>query len=166
MDDRSESVRLRNLARPLIRNIVTDETGNYVTTGWWVMSLELILADSLDDPESAQSMAKLIIERYESQPFRRLGSSLHAALAYAILGDRETAIDKVVELERLGLAFYRRDFLTDQFEENHLNDIDLSNDVAYQLAVRKMEQRNEALAARLMVELPELQQWGQSKVPE
>ncbi len=156
LDDRSESVRLRTLARPLLRDIVTDEAGNYVYANWWVMSLELILADSLDDPESAQSMAKLIIERYESQPFRRLGNSLHAALAYAILGDRETAIDKVVELERLGLAFYRRDILTDRFEENHLNDIDLSNDVAYQLAVQKMEQRNEALAARMMAELPEL----------
>ena len=85
-----------------------------------------------------------------------MGNSLHAALSYAILGDSDTAVDKVLELERLGLAFYSRHYLTNFFEENHLNNINLSNDVAYQLAVRNMEQRNEALAARLMEELPEL----------
>ncbi|MEE8078782.1 MAG: hypothetical protein V3T18_07280, partial [Pseudomonadales bacterium] len=152
----SESIRLRNLARQLLRDIVTDEAGNYVFANWWVMSTELILADSLGDRESAQTMARLIIKRYESQPFRRTGTSLHAALAYAILGDRDTAIEKVQELERLGLAFYSRHILTNWFEENHLNNIDLSNDVAYQLAVQKMEQRNDVLAARLMAELPEL----------
>lgn len=120
------------------------------------MSVELILADTLGDVESAQTLARLIIDRYESQPFRRTGNSLHAALAYTVLGDRDIAIEKIEELERLGVAFYSRYILTNWFEENHPNDMDLSNDAAYELAVKKMDQRNEVLAELLTAQLPEL----------
>ena len=163
-----EATRSRELARQLLSDFVTDETGSYhvvvdtpamglvLMEDWWVMSAELILADALGDVKNAQTMARLIIDRYETQLFRRTGNSLHAALAYTILGDRDTAIEKVQELERLGVAFYSRYILTNWFEENHPNDMDLSNDAAYELAVLKMAQRNGGLAARLSAELPEL----------
>ena len=120
------------------------------------MGSQGILADALGDRESAQTLAKLIIKRYESQPFRRTGTSIHAALAYTVLGDRGTAIEKIQELESLGIAFYSRHILTHWFEQNYPDGIDLSNDIGYQLAVQKMEQRNDKLAVRLMAELPEL----------
>ncbi len=166
--DTSEATRVRKLARRLLRDVVTNEAGNYdvitdvpamglvLMDNWWVISEELNLADALGDRESAQRLARLIIQRYESQPFRRTGNSLHAALAYAILGDRDTAIDKLEELERFGVAFYSQYILATWFEENHPNNIDLSNDTAYELVVQKMEQRNDALLARLIAELPEL----------
>ena len=163
-----EAMRLRKLARRLLTDIVTNEAGNYYLIAdipemglvfmeeWWVMSEELILADALGDRESAQRLARLIIERYESQPFRRTGNSLHAALAYAILGERDTTIAKVEELQRLGVAFYSPYILTNWFEEIHPNSMDLSNDTAYELAVQKMAQKNNALLERLTAELPEL----------
>ncbi len=95
LENSSDSVRLLNLARQMLRDIVTDEAGNYVTTDWKIMSHELILADSIGDRESAQTMAKLILKRYESQPYRRTGTSIYAALAHTILGNRDAAIRKV-----------------------------------------------------------------------
>jgi hypothetical protein len=163
-----EATRSRALARQLLSDIVRGEAGSYqmvvdtpamglvLMEDWWVMSAELILADALGDVEDARAMARLIIDRYESQLFRRTGNSLHAALAYTVLGDRDTAIEKIQELERLGVAFYSRYILTNWFEENHPNNMDLSNDAAYELAVKKMAQRNSRLVARLSAELPEL----------
>ncbi|MCZ6642993.1 MAG: hypothetical protein O7F71_15560, partial [Gammaproteobacteria bacterium] len=163
-----ETKRSRELARELLSDIVSSDAGGYLDVvdipemglvlmeEWWVMSVELILADTLGDVESAQTLARLIIDRYESQPFRRTGNSLHAALAYTVLGDRDIAIEKIEELERLGVAFYSRYILTNWFEENHPNDMDLSNDAAYELAVKKMDQRNEVLAELLTAQLPEL----------
>jgi len=124
----------------------TPAMGLVLMEDWWVMSAELILLDALGDFKNAQTVARLIIDRYESQLFRRTGNSLYAALAYTVLGDRDTAIEKVQELERLGEAFYARYILNNWFEENHPNNMDLSNDAAYELAVTKMAQRNSRLA--------------------
>ena len=71
-------------------------------------------------------------------------------------GDRDTVIEKVQELQRLGIAFYSRHVLINWFEENHPNDMDLSIDAAYGLAVGKLEQRNDVRAVRLKAEMPDL----------
>jgi TolB-like protein len=151
-----ESIRLVKQARQLLDDFIKNEAGDYVLADRWIMSLGLILADSLGDREGVQALAELVIKQYESQPFRRTGISLHVALAYALLGERDTAIEKIQELDRLGIAFYGQYVLANWFEENHLNNIDLSDDVAYQTAVQRMGQRNDELTARLMAELPEL----------
>ena len=84
-ENSNESTQRLGLARQLLHDFVTDDTGNYfMFADANLMSVELTLADAMDDHKNAQSLANLIIQRYESQPFRRTGTSIHAALAYTV----------------------------------------------------------------------------------